>query len=487
MSVSARQERSRDDGWALRLPPVRVVPAQTVRARLDGARRLVVLDDDPTGTQTVRDVPVLTQWGVDDVRWALGQAGPGFYVLTNTRSLSPKDAAVRNREVAEACLQAAREEGVALSFASRGDSTLRGHFPLETDVLTEVLAAHGHRTDALLLAPAYIDAGRVTLDGVHWTVDGHGLTPVADGEYARDATFGYSASRLADWVEEKSGGRVSAADVTEVGLADVRDPAGVELESALTSASGGRVIVPDVVSDDDMRAVVLHVLEAEAAGTGVLHRVGPSYVRARLGQDDASRIPDEHLSGLVAAGGHGLVVVGSHVGLTSRQLEALRASRPLVEIELDVEQVLDDERCLRHCDQVVATAADALAHELVVVRTSRQLLTGPDGASSLDISQRVSAALVDVTARVVRRQRPSYLVAKGGITSSDVATSALEMHRGWVRGPVLDGIVSLWEAVDGFAAGLAYVVFAGNVGDDQSLADVVDRLETATHGKDTTT
>ena len=67
------------------------LPVRDVGTNLDeirASRRLVVLDDDPTGTQCIADLPVLTRWEVPDLRWALQQPTTGFFVLTNTRSLS---------------------------------------------------------------------------------------------------------------------------------------------------------------------------------------------------------------------------------------------------------------------------------------------------------------------------------------------------------------------------------------------------------------
>ena len=71
---------------------------------------------------------------------------------------------------------------------------------------------------------------------------------------------------------------------------------------------------------------------------------------------------------------------------------------------------------------------------------------------------------------------PRFVVAKGGITSSDVAARGLGIGRAYTRGPMLPGIVSLWEPMAGPARGVPYIVFPGNVGDDQALADVVDKL-----------
>jgi uncharacterized protein YgbK (DUF1537 family) len=457
------------------LPATRPVAAADVRAALAGARRVVFLDDDPTGTQTVRDLPVLTRWTADDVRWALRQDVPGFFVLTNTRSLAPEDAAARDREVVETCLAAAEQTGVRLAFASRSDSTLRGHFPLETDVIGELLAEHGGAMDGVVLAPAYTDAGRVTLGGVHWLRTADGLLPVADSEFARDATFGYRSSRLADWVAEKSADRIPAGDVVELTLDDIRGGDTRSLRDRLAEVSDGQVVVLDTAEDDDLRAAVLAILAAEDSGKSFVYRIGPSFVRARVGQDTQPPVEDEALAALVRREAHGLVVVGSHVGLTSRQLARLGERRRFTHVELDVPTLLD--RADEHIDAAVATAATALESGLVVLSTSRSLVTGRNESESLDIARRVSAALTVAAGRITARRRPAFVVAKGGITSSDVATESLGIDRAWVRGSLLPGIVSLWEPVSGPAQGLPYVVFAGNVGDEHSLADVIDRLE----------
>jgi uncharacterized protein YgbK (DUF1537 family) len=461
------------------LPAEVEVPAAGVRDALRGARKVVFLDDDPTGTQTVRDLPVLTRWADEDVEWAMGQDTPGFFVLTNTRSLDPRQAASRDREVVERCVRAAAASGVELAFASRSDSTLRGHFPLETDVIGDVLSEAGMDVDGILLAPAYVDAGRLTVNGIHVLRVGPDLVPVAESEFARDATFGYRSSRLADWVAEKSGGRIQATDVIEVDLETIRTATTSELAARFTAAHERQVVVVDAVTDDDLRAVALAVLAAEADGARLVYRIGPSFVRARTGQEGGERLSDAALERLVTDDVHGLVVVGSHVALTTRQLDCLATRRSIASFELDVDAVMAGAGLERHLDEVAERAAAALGEATVVVSTSRLLTTGADETTSLDISRRVSSALSTCVARIVATRRPSFVIAKGGITSSDIATRALHIDRAWTRGPVLDGIVSLWQAVSGPAAGIPYVVFPGNVGDDDALADVVSRLEDA--------
>lgn len=457
-------------------PPERVVPAAEVAAAVAQAGRvLVVLDDDPTGTQSVSDLPVLTRWEVDDLRWALEQGAAAFYVLTNTRSLDPADAEERNREVVTNALVAAGQAGVRLGFVSRSDSTLRGHYPLEPDVIAATLEQRaGVRTDAVVIVPAFPDAGRVTIGGVHHTRGPDGtLVPVAETEFARDATFGYASSALADYVEEKSGGRFPAAAVIGLDLTLVRGPAD-GIADALDGATGSTPVVVDVVTENDLRALALGLAESERRGKSLLYRVGPPFVRARIGQEvRAPLTAEEAYAGTRPASGGGLVVVGSHVGLTTRQLAVLTAEHPATVVEIAVEPLLTTAGAAAELDRVVAAVTTALVDGDVVVHTSRLLVKRDDPAESLQIARTVSRAVVEVVRRTLAGHPPRFVVAKGGITSSDVAAFGLEIRRAVVRGPMLPGIVSLWQPVGGPAAGIAYVVFAGNVGDDRSLLDVV--------------
>jgi len=178
-----------------------------------------------------------------------------------------------------------------------------------------------------------------------------------------------------------------------------------------------------------------------------------------------------------------LITVGSHVALTTRQLDRLRVKGKIIELELDVRTLLDDASRERHVDEIAGQAAKLLrdneADSDIVIRTSRTLVKGSDAVSSLVIARTVSAALVGTVRSIVSQIRPAFVLAKGGITSSDTATEGLQIRRAWCRGTMLPGIISLWEPVAGLAQGIPYIVFAGNVGDDDALAAVVDTLRSA--------
>lgn len=465
------------------LPPVPPVSAgDVVRAQEASGMRpvYVVLDDDPTGTQSVAGLPVLTSWEVGDFAWAFETGAPAVYVMVNSRSLAPEDAERVNREAVAAALEAAEAGGADVAFVSRSDSTLRGHFPLEPNTIAECLrSATGARADGIVVVPAFGDAGRITVHGMHYAGDPReGYLPVGETEFARDATFGYAASNLAEWIEEKTGGAVPASDVLVLDIETLR----TDLDGAvalLTSACDARPIVVDAVEEEDLRQLALALIRAERAGSRFIYRVGPPFVRARVGQAVHAPLTPEEIEASragreVAVGG--LVVVGSHVDLTTRQLAELRARRRPLELEIDVAKVVNPSSRGPHLAELIDAAAAGLKEGDVAVRTSRTLVTGADADDSLAISRKVSAAVVEAVKGVLARATPRFVVAKGGITSSDVASKGLGIRRATVVGPMLPGIVSLWSGQDGPAAGIPYIVFAGNVGTASSLADVVDKL-----------
>lgn len=474
-----------EDQVLANLPAPRSVPVTQVADAVIASRRfLVVLDDDPTGTQSVAGVPVLTSWGVEDIRWAFQQGSSTFYVLTNTRGLGQQEMKVRNEEVVASLVAGARPLGASFVLASRSDSTLRGHFPMEVEVLSAALVAHGlPPTDGVLLAPAYIEAGRVTVGSVHWARTPDGLLPVGSSESALDATFGYRSSDLRHYVAEKANGRWRAQDVASITLEDIRVGGPEAVASTLLDLRGGRVAAIDAVSDDDLRVVALGAMAAEAEGSTLIYRVGPSFVRCRAGL--AARPPLE-ASDLATIGSGprrgrgGLVIVGSHVPRSSRQLSALLKPGDIRHVKVEVPQVLSAALRPAAIKQAAEDTIGALGRGDVVVSTSRQFVSGDGPEASLAIAQAVSSALVAVVKTVLSQTAPAWLVAKGGITSSDMATEALGMHRAWAKGTLLPGIISLWEPVDGICPALPYVVFAGNVGDDDALVAVVKKLRNGT-------
>jgi uncharacterized protein YgbK (DUF1537 family) len=312
---------------------------------------------------------------------------------------------------------------------------------------------------------------------VHWARVGGQLVPVGDTEFAQDATFGYRSSNLRDFVAEKSRGTIRAADVHSIGLDDIRLGGPKRVADILTGVAGGAFVVVNATDYADLEVVVLGLLEAEDLGRSFLCRTGPSFVRALAGLEPKAPLTAAEIWPSGSSAGHGLVVVGSHVGLTSRQVQVARSRGGLIEVELDVATLLHPASRDVHVAQITSKVVAALGDADVLLYTSRGLVRGADAAGSLDIAQTVSSAVVDVV-RGARAARPAWVVAKGGITSHDVAVRGLGIRRAEVLGQLLPGLVSVFRSVQAptEVVGVPYVVFAGNVGDDTTLAYVVDLL-----------
>ncbi len=456
---------------------------QEIRRRVvESGRRVVVLDDDPTGVQSVHGVPVLTSWAVEDLCWALEQTSPTFYILTNSRSIPEEEAVALNRKIVQNLSEAAGEARVDFDVVSRSDSTLRGHYPAETDALAQVLSEGRRRPDGLILCPAFFEAGRITVDDVHWVGQDGELVPAGQTEFAADHSFGYRASNLKAWVEEKTGGHIKAHEVVSVGLTDLREGGPERVFKLLEEASGGRPVVVNAASYADLEVFMLGLLAAEKEGKRFLYRTGPSFVRTRGGITAPKILGPEDLYRKRSKAGHGLVLVGSYVPTTTRQLEGALALDGIRGVEMSVLRLLEPESREDELVRVAEEVNGSLASSEVVVYTSRELVTagnaGSAGLSNFEIGAVVSDALVEVMRRVDRALPLSFVVAKGGITSSDIATKGLEVRRAEVAGPLLQpGIVPVWilpEEND--FPGLPYVIFPGNVGGPGSLAQAIEIL-----------
>ena len=437
-------------------------------------RRLLILDDDPTGSQCVAGIDVAFDLDPAIPVGVLEGPGSACFVLTNTRALDEQEAVALNRRVLAGVLDGGVPAS-GLHVVSRSDSTLRGHVIAEPVAIADELAARGIDVDAFVLCPAMLEAGRFTEGDVHYaTVDGEAVE-VAETDFARDATFGFTSSDLRAFLEERSGGAVRAADVLSVSLEDIR--AGVDrVREILADARDRRWVVVNATEYTDLEVVAEAMALLEAEGRTSVTRCAPSFVRPLVGQQGARVVDPDSITIPEGRLDHGLVVVGSHVGLTTTQLRAVQQRGTLAEVEIHVPSVLDERR-KQHLAAVAAQATATLRTSDCVVFTSRDLVRTDDPAESLAIARSVSDAVVEVVRRV-RAAKPAWVVAKGGITSHEVAENGLGIRRARVEGQFWPGQVSLFSAQEApdEVMGAPYVVFPGNVGGEQALADVVDVL-----------
>jgi uncharacterized protein YgbK (DUF1537 family) len=452
----------------------RVSEADLSAAVEASGRKVVVLDDDPTGCQTVHDAPIWTVWDAASLMEAMRAPTRLFFVMTNSRSLPEREAAALNHEAASNLAQAARSEGVDFALVSRSDSTLRGHFPAETDALQEELRARlGWRLDGVLIVPFFAEGGRLTAQDVHWVRRGEQLIPAAQTEFARDPAFGYTHSNLREWVAEKTGGR-ARAEVCSISLEDIRLGGPERVAARLGELHGGQYAIVNAATYQDMDLFVMGLLRAEGAGRRYLYRTGASFVRSRAAVSAKSLLTAADLLPADRGAVRGLVIVGSFVQRSTEQLQQLLQLPEAQAIELGAALVVDAAQREGEIGRVLGAVEEALnAGRLPVVYTTRQLVSA-DKEASLRIGQQVSAALVEVVRRL--RIAPAWLIAKGGITSNDIATKGLGVRRATVAGQIAPG-VPVWLLGEGSRfPGMPYVVFPGNVGQPETLAEIARAL-----------
>ncbi|MDJ0647938.1 MAG: four-carbon acid sugar kinase family protein [Xenococcaceae cyanobacterium MO_188.B19] len=426
--------------------------------------KIIVLDDDPTGSQTVHSCLLLMNWDVETLKIGLQDAVPILFILTNTRALAPSLAAQVTQEVCQNLKIAIAELGIKdFLIVSRSDSTLRGHYPIETDVIAQELGGF----DGHFLTPAFFEGGRVTIDSIHYLLIDGVKTPVDQTEFAQDSVFGYSYSYLPDYVAEKTQSSITADEVQRITLEDIRTKG---VEEKLLSLTNNQCVVVDGETQADFDKFAQGILAATQQGKRFLFRSAASLLTslAQLGEQPT---PPEAMANYKPSDKPGVILVGSHVRKTTEQLRKLLEESDTLGIEIDVKGLRDDPSSRDNILQKTLALVNQTWQEgkTPVVYTSREELTFTDIQQRLEFGKIVSSLLMDV----VRGLPPKigFLISKGGITSNDVLSDGLNLTTARLLGQILPGCSVIRTGADHPQfPNLPVVLFPGNVGENHSLA-----------------
>ncbi|WP_299554134.1 four-carbon acid sugar kinase family protein [Seonamhaeicola sp.] len=430
----------------------------------------IVVDDDPTGNQTVYDIPLLTRWDVDTLVAELKQSSVCF-LLTNSRSLSAEETAKTYKGIGENILEASRLAKKDITIISRSDSTLRGHFPLEPQTLKDAL----HLNEAItVFIPVMFEGKRVTVNDTHYIKDDETLTPVSETPFAQDHSFKYTTSDLKGYIEEKSGGRIKSSEVYSFGLNAIREKSIETLSEQILKIPANSYCIFNSLNYADLDKVTHALLQAEKLGKQIIYRTSSSFVPSYIGLKPKGLLNIEDIQSYKTSHG-GLTVVGSYVKKSSEQLqEALKLFNTTTTLEVDVEQVLGNNSDVYLNAIIIQIGANLKTGKDTIVFTSRKLITGTDVSSTINLASTISNALVSIINGLC--VRPKYLIAKGGITSHDLAVKGLEMKRSEVIGQIQPGIPVWKMGEETKFPNLPYVVFPGNVGTTETLKQVITKL-----------
>ena len=434
-------------------------------------RIYAVIDDDPTGGQTVHDVEVLTSWDEKHILDSVKSVGRMFFIMTNSRSMTTQETGRIHREIMQNLAEASAKTGRAYEVISRSDSTLRGHYPLEADLIAQAFGNAKH-----ILIPFFPEGGRYTIGDIHYLMQESCLIPVGISEFSRDKTFGYRASDLKQWIEEKTKGRILSEQVGSVTLEMLR---AMDYQAISRVLRGKEThIVVNATCYDDLRVFAIAYLDAIAAGEHFVMRTAAAWPKVIGGISDSKLLDCKDMCSLSSQQG-GLIVVGSHVQKTTAQFEELRQALPRIAyIEFNQHLALNAHDLWEETRRVCREASEQIRRgRTCAVYTRRERIDWNmgSGEDELIITRRISKAVTDIVREL--EVVPRFILAKGGITSSDIAVHALKTERAMILGQIAPG-VPVWKlGEESKYPGMPYIIFPGNVGDTYTLRDIVIQLE----------
>ena len=438
-------------------------------------KKIVVLDDDPTGVQTVHDISVYTNWEKETICQGFEEKNNLFYILTNSRGFTAEQTTAAHNEISAVVDEVARETGREYIFISRSDSTLRGHYPLETEILKANYEKNTGKTiDGEILCPFFKEGGRFTIDDVHYVKYGDKLIPANETEFAKDKTFGYTAATMPEYIEEKTKGTYKAENVTCISLEDIHNMDIEKIENLLMNVQGFNKIIVNAVDYADIKVFCVALYRAMAKGKVFMFRTAAAIVKVMGGVSDQPLLTRQQMVTKETDNG-GIIVVGSHTDKTTRQVEELKKLTDIEFIELNATLVRDEKafetevnRCLEREEECIK------AGKTVCCYTTRVLITADTGdkEDELRLSVKISDAVQSLVGRL--KVTPAFVIAKGGITSSDVGTKALAVKKANVLGQIRPGI-PVWQTGEESRFPMTpYVIFPGNVEEITTLREAVE-------------
>jgi uncharacterized protein YgbK (DUF1537 family) len=439
-------------------------------------KKVVIIDDDPTGNQTISNLAVLTEWEIDTLQRELIEPESGFFILTNSRSMPGEEAATVNKQIGENLARASKLSGKDFVVISRSDSTLRGHYPVETEALKAALRnTLGCTFKCDILIPFFAEGKRYTKDDIHWIVKQGQWIPVSETEFAKDPVFGYKSSNLREWVAEKLGS-IKPSNVRSISLDDLRYGGPKRVYEILTQDTSTPVIV-NAVNYEDLAIFTLGAIRAEESGYRFMYRTAASFVAMRTGAASKGLMDREEIYKNTMPDRYGgLVIAGSYVNLTTRQISKALELEWVRGIEVDVYKLLELSNRENYIKHICREAVDVIkTGKTAFIYTTRKQIKGHTAVSSLQLGEEIAEGLVEITKRI-KKANLRFVLVKGGITSHIIATKAFNITKARVRGQVYPGI-SVWEAIQPSDwQGIPYIVFPGNVGEENTLKEILEIL-----------
>ena len=446
--------------------------------------KIIVFDDDPTGSQTVHDCLLLLKWDYQTLLKGLRSPSKLLFILCNTRSLSEDEASKKLNEICNSLMNVIKSENFSLNnfiFVSRGDSTLRGHNFLEPQVINKNFGPF----DATFHIPAFIEGGRLTINGRHFVND----IPAHKTIFARDKIFGYETNNLKDLLYKKSASKIKLDDIKNINLSDLNileSNSKNQIFLKIKNFSNNIQIIVDVGNYLHLNkfCFAINKLQTEKK---FLFRTAASFISAisRIGENSKNNIyysklrrKDENQKYM-----RGLIVVGSYVDISTIQLNNLLKSPSFKPIEINVEEFRKLFN-LRDKEEVITILKNKLIYQVrelleqnftPVIFTSRKLISFKDKCEEFKFSNALALFMAQIINEV--KHEIGYLVSKGGITSNTILSEGFNVDSVYLEGQIITGISVLNVILPKIKGFIPVITFPGNIGAPDTLYEVVNILE----------
>lgn len=450
---------------------VKQIEVAYTRAKKIKPGPIIVLDDDPTGIQTVHGIPVYMSWEKAVMEQIFKNEETAF-IHINTRAYPADKVRVLLKELMENVVSVSKAAGKDFEIISRSDSTLRGHYPLETEVIrTEYQRGLSKKIDGEIIVPFFKEGGRLTVNDTHYVLDGNELIPASETEFAKDPDFGFQHSDLKRYIEEKTSGKYPHEKVVSISLEMLRKNKKDEIKRLLSSVHDFGKVVINAVEYNDVKAFISPLLEVIGEGKKFIYRSAASFVKTFGFIDDKPLLNGNSFATKSGIPLKVLLIAGSYTGKTTSQLDSLFKNHAVEKVELNVQKLLEgnfDDEIQNTARQVDNMIRDGLNP---VLFTSRKLVKTQNHLQTAEI---ISNALISIVQALT--QKPDVIIAKGGITSSVIAVHGLKIKKAMVEGQVLPGIPVIIAGDESKWPGVPYVIFPGNVGHRNSISELYGKF-----------
>ena len=446
--------------------------------------KIIIIDDDPTGSQTVNSCNLVLKWDYETLLKGLKGPSNILFILANTRSLSETDLEIRLKEICSSLKEImnnslfAEEEFVLIS---RGDSTLRGHNFIEPYIINELLGPF----DATFYIPAFIEGNRTTVNGNHF-VDN---IPIHKTIFSKDKIFGFNTSNIKELIYEQSNYQLDFNNVENIFIKDfevleTNQPS--KLFMHIEKLKNNKKVIVDIMDYsqlDKFSSIVKSLLKKKK----FLFRSAASFISSL---SNVKQIQKDHIyfSQLRRKNNNdeamkGLIVVGSHVELSTLQLNKVLDISLCKPVEINVFKLYEFFKLGDNLNQInslkeliLNSIRQNLSRDSIpVLYTSREIISPTNENDLIHFQLFLSAFIAKIVSAV--KNEIGYLISKGGITTNAIISEGLKADSVYLEGQILPGVSLVTFNLLKQKGKLPIVTFPGNMGNKMSLVQALEILE----------